>query len=440
MGETAESKNPIFSKSGRRWIIAASALGLVALGTTTLYSLQTSQEKAADPQPKTPEVAPIRAVTALGRVEPQGEVITLAPPPNLGGSKVEELLVKEGDRLNAGQVIAILDIRDRYAAAVETAKQEVKVAQANLEIVKAGAKTGEINAQKATIARLKAELQGAIASDRAKIARLEAQLAGEEKAQAATIDRLEAELGNAQVDFQRYQQLAEDGAISSSDLDRYRLNSETARERLREANATYGKTVGMLREEIQETRATAQQTVDTLNKQIQEAIANLDRIAEIRPVDVQQAQAEVEKAIASLQQAQEDLELASVKAPFQGQVLEINTYPGESVDEDQGIAELGKTDQMVVVAEVYESDIGKVRLGQPVTVTSESQAFEGELKGKVSQIGLQIGKKDVLDTDPAADVDTRVVEVKILLDSEASKIVSGLTNSKVLVKIRLDLS
>jgi HlyD family secretion protein len=97
--------------------------------------------------------------------------------------------------------------------------------------------------------------------------------------------------------------------------------------------------------------------------------------------------------------------------------------------------ELGQTEKMLVVAEVYESDIGKVRLGQRATVTSESQAFVGELSGKVSQVGLQIGKKDVLDTDPAADVDTRVIEVKILLDAEASRKVANLTYSKVLVKI-----
>jgi HlyD family secretion protein len=59
----------------------------------------------------------------------------------------------------------------------------------------------------------------------------------------------------------------------------------------------------------------------------------------------------------------------------------------------EGIAELGQTDQMIVVAEVYESDIRKVRLGQRVTITSEGKAFEGELRGTVSQIGLKLAKK-----------------------------------------------
>ncbi|HAA30372.1 MAG TPA: HlyD family secretion protein, partial [Cyanobacteria bacterium UBA8553] len=42
-------------------------------------------------------------------------------------------------------------------------------------------------------------------------------------------------------------------------------------------------------------------------------------------------------------------------------ILKIHTRPGETVDAKEGIAELGQTDQMLVVAEVYESDISKVR-------------------------------------------------------------------------------
>jgi HlyD family secretion protein len=57
------------------------------------------------------------------------------------------------------------------------------------------------------------------------------------------------------------------------------------------------------------------------------------------------------------------------------------------------------------------------------------------LGGTVRVVGLKIGKKDVLNTDPAADVDARVVEVKILLTPESSKKVAGLTYAKALVKI-----
>jgi HlyD family secretion protein len=160
-------------------------------------------------------------------------------------------------------------------------------------------------------------------------------------------------------------------------------------------------------------------------------------VAEVRDVDVIKAQAQVDKAIAALKKAQEDLEQTSVKAPTDGQIIKINAYPGELINQDDGLVEFGQTDRMIVVAEVYESDINRVKTGQTVTITSETGAFTGKITGKVAQIGLKIGKQEVLDTDPAADVDSRVVEVKILLDKESSDRVSALTNSKVITKINL---
>ena len=82
-----------------------------------------------------------------------------------------------------------------------------------------------------------------------------------------------------------------------------------------------------------------------------------------------------------------------------------------------------------------EDSISKVRLGQAATISSDNRAFNGQLKGIITEIGRKIGKKDVLNNDPAADVDARVVEVKIALSPEYTKQVSGLTNAKVTVEI-----
>jgi len=73
-----------------------------------------------------------------------------------------------------------------------------------------------------------------------------------------------------------------------------------------------------------------------------------------------------------------------------------------------------------------------------VTIASESNAVAGELKGTVEQIGWQIGKKDVLDTDPAASVDSRVVEVKIRIAPEDSAKVAQLTYSQAIAKIYVE--
>jgi HlyD family secretion protein len=135
-------------------------------------------------------------------------------------------------------------------------------------------------------------------------------------------------------------------------------------------------------------------------------------------------------AKARLQEAEADLELARIRAPISGQVLKIHAYPGERVGSD-GILELGDTDEMYAVAEVYEDDIGRVRTGQRATVTSP--ALREQMQGTVEHIGATVGKMDVLDEDPAAKIDARVVEVRIRLDD--SQRVAGLTNLKVDVRI-----
>jgi HlyD family secretion protein len=157
----------------------------------------------------------------------------------------------------------------------------------------------------------------------------------------------------------------------------------------------------------------------------------LSSIREVRPTDVQFAEAQLQTAMVNVKKAEVDLDLAQVRAPIDGQVLKINSKTGEVVSQTNGVMDLGNTSQMYVVAEIYETDIGKIKVGQ--TATIESEAFEGLITGKVDRIGLRIAKNDVLGTDPAAKTDVRVIEVKIKLDD--SKKVSGLTNLQVRVKI-----
>lgn len=369
-------------------VVATAALAVCGFAGFTVWR---SQPQPAPPPSTTTEPQP-KTVTALGRLEPQGEVVKLSAPSSVEGSRVETLRVREGDRVSAGQVIAVLDSRDRLQAAVEEAQSGVRVAEANLAKVRAGAKQGELQAQRATISRLQAEQGGDIA------------------AQAATVERLQAELRNAQVEDQRYQALFQQGAISESQRDSKRLTVDTAQEKLQEAQVT-----------LERTRSSKQE-------QILEARATLDKIAEVRPVDVEAAQAEVTSALASLKRAQANLDQAFIRSPRPGQILKIHTYPGEIVSSD-GIAEIGQTGAMYAIAEVYESDVSQVRPGQPVTVTSDS--IPDTLKGTVEYVGLQVKKQDVINTDPSANIDSRIVEVKVRLNRDSSQKAAKFTNLQV---------
>ena len=91
----------------------------------------------------------------------------------------------------------------------------------------------------------------------------------------------------------------------------------------------------------------------------------------MRPVDVQSASAEVNSAQAVAKQAKANLALAYIRSPRDAQVLKIHAYPGEKVGND-GIIELGQTREMLALAEIYQSDVDKVRIGQPAKITSDS--------------------------------------------------------------------
>lgn len=391
-------KKPTAKKPVIKNLLGLILTGTVVSGAITIYGLSQFQslQKPSDPAVNLPP--PIKKVTALGRLEPEGEVIELSAPLTLDGDRIAQLLVKEGDTVKARETIAILDSHKRLQDAVTQAQEEVKVAQTKLAQVKAGAKSGEIIAQKATIARLQAENRTQIT------------------AQEATIARVRAELNNAKSEYQRNQSLYQEGAISASNRDSKRLTFQSAQQQLAEAQAN-----------LRRIRSSGQEQVNA-------AKATLNQIAEVRPVDIKLAEAEVDRAIAAFKQAKTNLEQAYIRAPMVGQIIKIHVREGEKIA-DSGVAEIAKTSQMMVVAEVYQTDIAKIKIGQKAVISG--QALTGELQGEVTQVGLQVNRQNVFSNQPGENLDRRVVDVKIRLNPKDSKRASGLTNLQVQTAILL---
>jgi HlyD family secretion protein len=388
----------LFTKPIGWWsIILATAMTLTT-GAVCFYSLSRFKLTSKLDSPPIPSSPPIiNTVAALGRLEPEGEVIRISASNSQGGVRVAKLFVKQGDWVRQGQIIAILDSYYPRLAALEKAQKQVLVAEASVNQVKAGAKSGDISAQKATIARLEAELYGTIS------------------VQKATITRLNAELANAERENKRYQRLYKEGAISASDSDTKDLRVETVRQQLNEAKASFN------------------QTGEIIKKQLIEAQAKLTSIAEVRPTDIQAAKADVESAKASVKEAQADLNLSYIQSPIAGQILAINTHAGEIIG-SAGIADLGRTQQMYVVAEVYETDIKKVHLGQSAVITSD--VFGEKIQGIVTDIGLQVGKQNIFNNNLQTDTDNKIVEVKIRINNLAdNRQINSLTNLQVQVRI-----
>ncbi|HEY9688709.1 MAG TPA: HlyD family efflux transporter periplasmic adaptor subunit [Coleofasciculaceae cyanobacterium] len=372
------------------------------------------------------------SVAALGRLEPESEVVRLAAPLALDGDRVGELRVSEGDRVRAGQVLAVLAAHEVLAAELREAEQQVAVATARLAQVQAGAKSGDINSQRAMVSRFRAEWQGNTDAQRAQLSRLRAQWQGQLAQQSAAVRRLEAELANAQSEYRRYEALFREGAESASRYDSKRLLVETLSRQIQEARAELNRVDRTGRQEVQEAVAVLSRVDRTGRQQLQEAASTLSSVSEVRSVDVRAAQAEVAAARAARDRAAAALERAYLRAPTEGRVLKIHARSGEKIGDD-GLLDLAQTDRMVAVAEVYQTDVARVRVGQAATISG--QAIQGSLRGTVSQVGLQVVRQNVFSNQPGENLDRRVVEVRILLDAASAAQVQSLTNLQVEVNI-----
>jgi len=144
-------------------------------------------------------------------------------------------------------------------------------------------------------------------------------------------------------------------------------------------------------------------------------------------------QGQLREAVAQRKGLQVDLADSELRAPLAGTVLKIHSRPGERPAND-GVLELGAGDQMEAVAEVYESDINRVKLGQVVSLVSENGGFKGSLQARVIRISPQVRQRAVLSTDPTGDADARVVEVRLALDPADAGKVRDLAGLKVIAR------
>ena len=389
--------NQPLSKTSEKWLMGgaiAVAVLVGAWGVTQVMQSQAQDGPAISPAPI--PTAP-QAIAALGRIEPAGGVIKVGGP---SGQRIAKLLVKEGEQVKAGQALAHLENYAERIAERDLAASQLAEAQALLASERQLGKAQVLEA-------------------RTRQAQVDAPKTREMAAQEATIERLRKELTREEKELERFQFLRKEGAVAQQLLDDRRLAQQSKQEDLNNAIATLAK----LEQEQRTDR-------DNATAQLRSAEASMVR---------SEVQARLQSAQSNLALAQARLDRTIIRAPQAGQVLDLVLKEGEAIAPitgqgtggEQSILELGNTHQMHVVAEVYETDIPRVRLQQSATITSP--VFESELKGTVDQIGLKIGKNDVLDTDPAADTDTRVVEVKIRLQD--SQPVAGLTNLQVNVKI-----
>jgi HlyD family secretion protein len=331
-----------------------------------------------------------QAVAALGRLEPQSEIINLGAG-SPAHDRLESLLVGRGDLVKKGQVLGYLAGFAEQAAQLEVFKRQLEEAKLRQET--------EIELNRSRIESAETHQNQILKVSPLRIA-----------AQEAAIASLQAKLTNDNDILDSQLQLFDRGAASR---------------RLREDQRAL-----VLQDEAN--LAAARARLAELRQQFE--VDKVDANIQVKLAHAQLARAEAEFPIASLQSqilvAESRARRATLYAPIDGRILNIKVKPGEEVSGDP-LLTMGDTERMRAVAEVYETDIAQVRVGQTATVTS--RALPRRLTGRVVRIGSMIFKNDVLNVDPAARADARVVEVWIDLDDSA--LVDQLTNLTVDVLI-----
>lgn len=219
-------------------------------------------------------------------------------------------------------------------------------------------------------------------------------------------------------------------AEAQASLDRAEATEKAAQSDLERVTALFERGVT--------TRADFDQVIARANeagRDVERALATLSRFAtgsETVQADIAVAEANLGAAQADLARSQQDLERAYVRAPERGTVLDINVRRGERPG-TAGIINLGDTSQMTLEAEVYQTMIGRVTIGDPVVISAE--ALRQDLRGVVTAIGLEIGRQSITSNDPAANTDARVVDVIVTLDPASSAIAAPFTNLEAVVRI-----
>jgi HlyD family secretion protein len=294
----------------------------------------------------------------------------------------------------------VLPISNRVTVAAPTGQDAGRISE--IKVAEGDAVTkGQVLAILDTEPLLRAELAQAVANEAVKRVALAARTADLDATQAqlvAQVDELRVALEKAQVELDTRTRLRDSGLYDDAALVELRLDVQSATYNLR-------------------------------NTEIQLERNRLRDAGGLR-IDEASAEAELDAARSARAKAEADYAKSSVLAPIDGRVLALFGRIGQQIGES-GFAELGDTSQMKVRAEVYETDISGVSVGQDATVTS--RALGEGLRGKVARLGVRISDQSILSTDPAAIVDARVIEVWITLDDASSAATRDLSGLQVLV-------
>ncbi len=296
--------------------------------------------------------------------------------PEIAG-RISEIVVKEGDRVEQGQVIIRLQSDDAQAQ-LSQAKAALETSRARLAELKAGSRTEEIALAQAKFTQAQSRLTNAQTGS-----------SPEEIAQAQSqIEVAKSELELAKSRAIRYENLRKEGAISQDQLEGYTKEQRNTEAKLQEAQRR-----------LEQVRKTRSADINQLTAALEQEKQNLKQLKNgTRPEQIAQARSQVIQAAAQVRANEVQLQHTNLLAPFTGIIGEIPVRVGEYVDKGAQLTTLTKNDSLKLNISIPLNQAKQLRLGLPVQML--------DIQGKPTATGK------VSFISPDATLDTQTVLVK----------------------------
>jgi HlyD family secretion protein len=305
--------------------------------------------------------APANVIQLSGRIEGDSSAVAAKQ-----SGRILEVHVREGDTVNAGDVIAVLDdeqIRareDQARAAVADAEARAEAARAQIAVLQEQLRQSELLTQQA-----RTDAQGRVQQAESEVVVAEAELA-----------RQEAAYRLAAFDREAYTRLAASGAVPER-------KGKEAVSTAEQQNAA----VAAARRRVESARGAllvAKASLTNPGIRASQAGANRRQIAQ-QQKEVASANAKIEQARAQLSEAQANRQDLNITAPFSGTITTRTAEPGEVVAAGTAIVTLLDLSKVYLRGFVPEGEIGKVKLDQPARVYLDSNPNQ-PLEAYVSRI------------------------------------------------------
>lgn len=364
-------------------------LGLVAvagIGGTGVVYLNTSRSPSQTEQIASLTV-PAEASTLTIRINASGVVQPVRRvnvSPKVQG-RLAQLYVEQGDRVEKGQPIALME-REELEAQLRQATARLTRTQAELDKAIAGNRSEDIAEAQARLRRAQANLAELQAGSRPEeIAEAQASL---NRAQ-ALVAEAQSRLDLAQERAQRNQRLADEGAISTDELDQRLDEKRRAQAYLEQTEAG---AIGARRSLERLQNGSRIEDIAEAQAAVAESQAALDRLVNgTRIEDIAKAEADLAEAKANVQYYQVQLEDTEVKAPFSGLIVQKYAEPGafvtpvtaaSSADSATSTSIVALAQGLEVLAKVPEADISQIYPNQKVEIIADAypdRTFEGRV-------------------------------------------------------------